>query len=972
MGDAWSPAGDRDRPIAGVVPDRLVPRPRVVALLNRRFDTPIVAMVARAGFGKSTALYQAVAANQADPVGSDVMVPLSRRLRAPEALVRALATSLGTTTWDPDPFEGLEVLVEWSARQRWTQGVTLILDDVHLLRGSGGEQIVRRLVSRAGASLRVVLASRSPLLWLATHRARGDVVDLDEECLRLDDHELSELADRRGAELTALRQFAGWPAIVDLVATYGAYEADAFVNEEVLAEGPVDRAELAAIVAVEGGDASLLAAVLGRPVEPADIAANVPLTSLTTNGELVVHPLWRELLGGNDDDPARRARAIAAAELCRRRDHHRAVELALLAADEDVLTDALIGAFADPDLRPPARLVSDWLSRFPPELSDRPAGLLLRGADTVRRDPYGSRPDDLLEPVAATWRTDARPAGQQAVLRELVTAAHARGDRDRLAELRERASCAAGGRDPALEGLIDAAIAQLDAHTPHPPASTRGPSLLADLLGAPCTQGPQLADLQRREPELVRVIEAMEAWHRHDLAHAMAILPDPPVAGGRFDRYLASVTLARCESRAGRLDRARTALEAARGTAPPAGTAWAAELATARVALAAAEGDDRRATEMVVDLVGGAATDDRARALSIDPLLIGCLHPGGRELTDPLLAPEAQALRDEVRSVLHATGTIAPTRWPPGTELLARLPLRWVARMAAAATGPAPSVAGEIVAEIIATHGERGRRIVRTTDASSLLVRTAVRPTVALRLDLLGPVRLWRGDSEVDHPDWERVRVRELLCHLALHPSSSRDAVAAALWPDSGPEEAANNLRTHLSVLHGVLEPDRWPGEATWVVRVHSGRLELAEPPALTVDAHRLGAALARYHAGGGTGDLEAALSSWRGRPLADLGDSPWVGDARSDLVGELVEGSLALGAGAIAAGDPDRAVFAAIDTLQLDPWNEAGYQLLVSGYLAGGDRAAATRALERCDAMLGELGVLPDATTQALRRRLG
>lgn len=932
-----------------------------------------MAVVARAGFGKSTAVTQAVAANRDAPVGTDVVVTVSRRHRAPASLVGEIGRAIGAPTWEADPVDGLESIVSWAARQRWRQDLCLVLDDVHLLADSGGEQVVRRLAARSGTSLHVVLASRTPLPWLATHRARGDVADLDEDGLRLDDSELEDLAARRGVAVDRLRPFGGWPAIVDLVATYGTCEADAFLNEEVLSAGPIDRSELDAVATVGGGDDELLGAVLGRPIRSADIAARVPLTSLSPAGELVVHPLWTELLEVGDET-ARRVRRIAATHWCRRRDHRRAVELALPTGDEDLLAEALIGAFCDPDRRPDAPEVSEWLAQLPAGLHDRPAGLFLRGADAVRRDPYGDRPETLLEQVAAAWRDEGRVDGEPAVLNELAAAAFTCGDRGRLAELRERAGGDAA--PPASRGvvqLVDGATALLDGRRPAAP--TGGPSWCASALTvvarADPVDHPGRSELRASQPALAAVIDSAAAWHRGDLQLALGLLSDPPVDVARFDRYLAAVELTRLHARAGRLESARSALDVARSAGPPSGTSWASELTVASIVLAVAEHDDATASRLVGELVERLPVADHQRVIAREPIIIGCLHPEGPELTDRFLSDQDRRVRDDLAAVLSGTGAPDPGRWPNGLHLLTKLPLRWVAQLAAAATETAPSVAAEVLGDLVTVHGERGRRLVRATAAAPLLVRTAVPPQELLRLDVLGPVRLWRGGTEVDHPDWERLRVRELLCLLALGRHTSRDSVAATLWPESDADDAANNLRTHLSMLHSVLEPDRWPGEATWVVRVDDGELTVADPPGLSVDAGELRAALDRCRRGGSTEELDRAISSWRGRPLADLGDGAWVEAVRAELSGDLVDAAVTLGAAAIAEGRPDRAVVAAIDALQLDPWTEAGYQLLVSAYLAGGDRAAALRALDRCDAMLADLGVTPDATTLELRRRL-
>ena len=67
-------AGGRRAPLPPApLRDELV-RVRLVDALATRFDVPITALVAGAGFGKTTAIAQALRANDATPRGIDVWV----------------------------------------------------------------------------------------------------------------------------------------------------------------------------------------------------------------------------------------------------------------------------------------------------------------------------------------------------------------------------------------------------------------------------------------------------------------------------------------------------------------------------------------------------------------------------------------------------------------------------------------------------------------------------------------------------------------------------------------------------------------------------------------------------------------------------------------------------------------------------------------------------------------------------------
>ena len=54
---------------------------------------------------------------------------------------------------------------------------------------------------------------------------------------------------------------------------------------------------------------------------------------------------------------------------------------------------------------------------------------------------------------------------------------------------------------------------------------------------------------------------------------------------------------------------------------------------------------------------------------------------------------------------------------------------------------------------------------------------------------------------------------------------------------------------------------------------------------------------------------------------------------------------------------------------LEIEPWSEDAYRVLVAAHIASGDRAAASRALEQCAAMLADMGVAAAPATEMLRR---
>ena len=105
----------------------------------------------------------------------------------------------------------------------------------------------------------------------------------------------------------------------------------------------------------------------------------------------------------------------------------------------------------------------------------------------------------------------------------------------------------------------------------------------------------------------------------------------------------------------------------------------------------------------------------------------------------------------------------------------------------------------------------------------------------ALRFGVLGPLRVWRGDTPVDLGP---VQQRVVLAVLALQAGRpvGRQQMIDAVWGQTTPRNAVNLVQRHVSGLRRILEPER-PGHApsgllTWteagyLLTVPKGALDL-------------------------------------------------------------------------------------------------------------------------------------------------
>ena len=145
-----------------------------------------------------------------------------------------------------------------------------------------------------------------------------------------------------------------------------------------------------------------------------------------------------------------------------------------------------------------------------------------------------------------------------------------------------------------------------------------------------------------------------------------------------------------------------------------------------------------------------------------------------------------------------------------------------------------------------------------------------------LRVAVLGPVRAWLGDVELELGAPQR---RAVLALLAVRANQviARDELIDGIWGEELPSSSVNALHVHVARLRAALEPDRAPRAPSrvllatnrgYLLRLAAGQLD-AE-----VFAGRLVAARASRAAAdpaGAAESLDAALRLWQGGALAGI-----------------------------------------------------------------------------------------------------
>lgn len=1005
----------RRRSVPDPVDDELA-RPHLLQRLHERFRVPVVCVVAGAGFGKSTALAQAVRHNHVRPLGLDAWVTCRPGDEDAERLGNALLDQLGV-----DGPRGIATISGWldavaAAVERAITDVSpldlcLVLDDVHLVPPrSSAEQLLVELVRRLPANGHLVLASRTPpTLPLARLRAAGRVLDLGEADLAFSTAEVEALARSAGRAATDVASLGGWPALVRLGLAAPAGADRDFLVEEVLASLDDDRRlTLLALALVGPADDDDVSRVVGRRVTVSEVLRGVPLVARTPDGRHSAHQLWDEAL--RTFFPATVLRTLqdrAIEHLLHSEQPARAAQIALDTGDP-VLLDRIAHAVVRANLNHiPIDTVQPWLRR----VAERgPAIRLLDALVRYTIDAKDPSVGPAVEDVLGTARGSGDLDLETTALAAAAVIAHARQDFGTLFPLAMRATEIAPNGDPVLD-LLRAGI----------------PAVGADLAGDPDTVIATVRDLpwSRLPLEGTRLMGRLylQALWMAGRAQESIAFADTWFRGGEsylggipaLARWFAGDPTAAYQSGIGisRLDAANdrdtfvgscitTVIDATLGDREAVEAIWAdgmiaglafdngrdsAHLTYATAVRHVMAGDEVRAAQVYDEhLARHPVTDQLAeRHLRRFPAIGWVLSPVLRQHWATLpLGPDHVAACASAAAVLTVREGCRPGPLPPTPALVSHLPLPWTVEVVAGLVASGDPRADGTWREVLALVGpaaldELARRAAagehHLPGAATLQARLPNTPASTSEILVLGPLEVRHGGRTSAAAELRRVRVRQLLEVLVLERSLSRDRALALLWPDLGPDAAAKNLRVTLTHLRKVLEPDRPTGAPGFHLRVDQTTIALHPSPHLRIDAWEVDELERRLdHASELATEREVLttmVSRWRGLPYADLDDVVDLAGSIERIRRRQVDALLRLGELHIAAGTASEARRLALEVLDVDPYSEQAHRLAIAADLRLDDAAGVRRSVARLSAAMEELGVEVSATTRVLLHRV-
>jgi DNA-binding SARP family transcriptional activator len=246
-----------------------------------------------------------------------------------------------------------------------------------------------------------------------------------------------------------------------------------------------------------------------------------------------------------------------------------------------------------------------------------------------------------------------------------------------------------------------------------------------------------------------------------------------------------------------------------------------------------------------------------------------------------------------------------------------------------------------------------------------------------VKFSVLGPVRAWRGDAVVDLGSPQQRALAAMLV-LAAGRQVTLEAIVSGLWEGEPPLAATGTVRTYVSRLRRVLEPngrgrggDLIRSEGTgYVVPAGARLLDLETFDLMTRDARALAGRDPQFR-GRAAALLGDAQELWQGEPLADV-PGPYASSQRtriSELGLAAAEERLALG---IELGGQVSAVAELRALLAAHPTRERLSELLMLALYRAGRQVEALTVFDDARRILAEeFGVDPGHGLRELHQRI-
>jgi DNA-binding SARP family transcriptional activator len=244
-----------------------------------------------------------------------------------------------------------------------------------------------------------------------------------------------------------------------------------------------------------------------------------------------------------------------------------------------------------------------------------------------------------------------------------------------------------------------------------------------------------------------------------------------------------------------------------------------------------------------------------------------------------------------------------------------------------------------------------------------------------VKFEVLGPVRGWHGETELDLGSPQQRAVLAMLL-LARGRQVSLDGLIDGLWGERMPQAATGTIRTYISRLRRVLHMDADGQRCEPIQSIGDGYVLRLGPALLDLDGfeQRLSearAARGRHDIARRAWLLRDALGMWRGAALAGI-PGPYADSRRVPLAELHMAATEEKLAADISLGDHAATTAELRVLLAEHPFRERLAELLMLALYKSGRRAEALDVFESVRQRLSvELGIDPGPSLRTLHQRV-
>ncbi|GIF47142.1 transcriptional regulator [Asanoa ferruginea] len=244
----------------------------------------------------------------------------------------------------------------------------------------------------------------------------------------------------------------------------------------------------------------------------------------------------------------------------------------------------------------------------------------------------------------------------------------------------------------------------------------------------------------------------------------------------------------------------------------------------------------------------------------------------------------------------------------------------------------------------------------------------------SLRIQILGPLKLWRDGAEIDAGPPQQVSLLALLVARVGKPTSTGELVDL-IWGEDAPPSAVNIIQKYVGGLRRVLEPGLAAHRrGSLLHRRGTAYLFTARPGMLDLGTFRekVAAAQSAQHPEAALDHYVDALDLWRGPPGGGIVTSARSKPVFAALGDEFHDAAAAAAALAVSLRQPDRVLPALRLATSMAPFREPVQASLIDVLSAAGRHAEALTVFGTVrDRLADELGIDPGPALVAAHRKI-